>query len=234
MGKKLIKYFKTFKLYPLIPFISLLGIQNLMYFGSQILNSNFHYNVVKWPIDNKIPFIPSMSLIYFGCYIFWFTSPMLMGKYLTKERFYRYITALLLSHIICFIIFLIYPTKYVDPRMTIDEVDSFTKWVCMKIYLRDTPTNLLPSVHTTVSWLCFIPFRFVKDGKVLKKLVWFQGLFAILVLFSTLAVKQHYLIDIIFGVLLVEILFFISNKTNLYKVFMKFFTKINKFFKLEK
>ena len=92
------------------------------------------------------------------------------------------------------------------------------------IYNLDPPTNLLPSIHCLVSWFCFIGISSSKKIPRWYKVVSFVT--ALLIILSTLLVKQHVLADAITGVILAEVAYLIGIKTKLYKIPMKLFDKI--------
>ncbi|MDY0277062.1 MAG: phosphatase PAP2 family protein [Acholeplasma sp.] len=235
------KWLKTINWYPLIPAILLLGVQLLSYYAAKGLNSgldpnNFNdYYRIKWSIDDKIPLVKFMSIIYFGSYIWWGISPFLMGKYLTKDRFYRFFLTTLIVHCISFLFYVFYPT-YMFERPGLNEVagTDILSWLTRFIIVSDVPNNLLPSMHSTVSWLAVVPFLFVKDSKVPKKIIVIQIIMALLVFISTVTTRQHYLVDVIVAVILVEVVFFIVKKANWHKGIERWFTQLNTKMGIEK
>ena len=66
----------------------------------------------------------------------------------------------------------------------------------------DSPTNLFPSIHCLVSWLCAIGLRGAKVSNWYKV---FSYTFAIAVCVSTQLTKQHYIVDVFGGIALAEI-----------------------------
>ena len=68
------------------------------------------------------------------------------------------------------------------------------------VYTVDPSANLFPSIHCLVSWFCYVGIRGQK-----KVPLWYQRfscVFAVLVCISTQVTKQHYIIDLIGGILL--------------------------------
>ena len=91
----------------------------------------------------------------------------------------------------------------------------------------DLPGNLFPSIHCYVSWLSF---RGVKEVKSLPR--WFSPascVMAILIIISTQVLKQHYIVDAIAAVLLVEIFWRFYRTGNRHMGVYRFFEKINSF-----
>ena len=62
----------------------------------------------------------------------------------------------------------------------------------------------------------------------------FSCFFAVLVCISTLVTKQHYIIDLIAGVLLAEAMYLVGQKTDWYLKLQSMFTKINRGVHLER
>ena len=100
---------------------------------------------------------------------------------------------------------------------------------CLKfVYLMDggnSPSNLFPSIHCYVSWLSW---RGVSKSENIPK--WYQHFsltFAILIIISTQVLKQHYLVDAIAGVALVELAWRFYSKGNRHEIFRHFFEKIS-------
>lgn len=87
------------------------------------------------------------------------------------------------------------------------------------IYTLDAPVNLFPSIHCLESWLVFRGSLACKKVSKAYKVIMF--IFSVLVCLSTVFVKQHVVIDIIGGILVVEIGILISNKFNTGRLFYK-------------
>lgn len=98
--------------------------------------------------------------------------------------------------------------------------DQLALW----LYSIDAPDNLFPSIHCLVSWFCYLGIRGRKEIPV-----WYQRvsmIIAILVFASTLLTKQHVIIDVAGGILLAEFCIRIGRKTNLYKKYERFGSRI--------
>ena len=88
-----------------------------------------------------------------------------------------------------------------------------------------SPSNLFPSIHCYVSWLCY---RGLNGAKEIPK--WYQNfslVFAVLVIISTQVLKQHYVVDAVAGIALVEIAWRFYNKKSRYQRMQHFFEKLN-------
>ena len=71
----------------------------------------------------------------------------------------------------------------------------------------ETPTGAFPSSHVGLSWIILLI-----SAKTYKKLLTAIFPLALLICFSTVYIKAHYLIDIIAGVISAPILYFLGGK----------------------
>ena len=128
-----------------------------------------------------------------------------------------------ISRCICLGFFLLYPTTNTRPVITDGGLwNQLALW----LYSIDAADNLFPSIHCLVSWFCYLGIRGRKEIPV-----WYQrvsAVLAILVFVSTLLTKQHVLVDVAGGILLAELCFCIGRNTNLYKIYERFGSRIEK------
>lgn len=206
--------------YAIIPLISGVIYNCFVYWGSNFLCRNLPHYDFTMAFDRNVPFIPEFVSIYFLAYVFWIINYILIGRG-EKEKLYRFVTADLLSRTVCLVFFVFMPTTNIRPELHGDSI-----WIQLVgwLYNADEATNLFPSIHCLVSWFCVIGLRGRKDVPV-----WYKGfsvLFALLICISTQTLKQHYIIDLIGGILLAEITVWISNHCQLYRYVQRFFEKI--------
>ena len=192
--------------YSIVPLLFVLVWNMLLYEGSMYLTRNWHHYNIESELDKMIPFIPWTVSIYFACYLFWAVNYIICARQ-DKAEVYRFFGADILGKLVCFVIYLAFPTTNVRP-----EIVGNTIWdVIMRLlYQIDMPSNLFPSIHCLVSWFCFIGLR--GKSNIPK---WYQAascLMAIAVFISTLTTKQHVIIDVISGVLLAEICYWVMEK----------------------
>ncbi len=213
------------RFYCVIPLLSALGINMLFYSGTMILLADWKHYDLTLPVDLMVPVIPWFMYIYFGCFLFWVINYVMIGS-LGKKHFYRFITADMLSRVVCGIFFILLPTTNLKLReAVILEGSSFAETMMRFLYTVDQPRNLFPSIHCLVSWFCFIGIRGQKTIPFWYRT--FSCLFAVAVCISTQVTKQHYIVDAIGGIILAELLYYITTHTNLYQPVMRFFERIN-------
>lgn len=170
------------------------------------------YNLIGSTLDNYIPFIP--SFIYF--YMMWYPFEIFSLYYIYKKDKNNYIktlAVLIISLIIMYIIFIIYPTMVDRP-----EVNSFNSLTTLLLYIAfksDTPVNCFPSGHCII---CFVMiFSFIKSKNITFKNKIIFIVINILIILSTLFVKQHVIYDVIGSFILTITSFYLIYKTNLLK-----------------
>ncbi|MBS2126117.1 phosphatase PAP2 family protein ['Fragaria x ananassa' phyllody phytoplasma] len=161
-----------------------------------------------------------MSLIYLGAGFWWIIfTPYLVYKHLNKDRIYQIFISLFVVLLITLIIFFIFPVQITDNyqwnyqqlKDTNSNLKQLLYHLLKLIYEHDSNrNNLLPSLHVSNSWFCYIVFR--NNKHISKKIIYSQLIIALLVFVSTFVIKQHYIMDGIFAIILVEIVVLCVSK----------------------
>lgn len=144
-------------------------------------------------LDRLFPLAPTWSLVYGALYAFLIVLPFFVIQ--QPELIRRTVWAYLSVWSVAYICFLLYPT--VAPRPNTVMGEGFGAWGLKSLYGADPPYNCFPSLHVAHSFVsalaCYRMHRTL-------------GLVAIssatLVGISTLFTKQHYVADVIGGILL--------------------------------
>jgi len=151
--------------------------------------------ILKLPVDDLIPFVPAFIIPYF----YWHMQIVLTLAYLilssrTGRNLHRLVINLAVSDLIAAIIFLVLPTRMIRPD--VQSAGIFPDLVRL-IYTIDLPYNLFPSKH--VIWAIILNRIWAAAGP---RCLWFR-LFnhggTLLIIASTVLIKQHYTPDIIGG-----------------------------------
>ena len=205
----------------LVPLIFAFSFNMAVYCGTRVIAGNwYHYNIES-RLDKLIPFFPSSVVIYLGCYLFWIVNYILIAR-LEKQEVCRFFSADFLSRVVCLVIFLAFPTTNVRPQV---EPDVFWNQIMGIVYAVDAADNLFPSIHCLVSWFCYIGLRGKKEIPA-----WYRGaslVMALLVCISTLTTKQHVIVDVLGGILLAEICFWIGKQPKVWRTYEKLLDKVN-------
>lgn len=210
-------------LYSIVPFLFSIVYNSLVYFGGQHIAENFYHYNITFKLDRAIPFVESFVIVYCFWYIYYVVNYILIAKE-GKIKFYKFFTADIAAKAISFCFFIFFPTT-TDLRPDVIG-NTFFDLVLKIIYHFDAPTNLFPSIHCMVSWFCYKGIK--KSTKIPKWYKILSLMFSLLIILSTLLVKQHVIIDAIGGVAIAEIMYIIGQKTQLYKYPMAVFDKISR------
>ena len=161
--------------------------QTLIYFITKLFQNNPVY--LNNAIDDRIPFIPLLILKY------------------NKKVFDKYIVVSILYAILEGIIFILFPTTMNRQPLVVTDIST---WVVDIIYRVDMPVcNLFPSAHCAFSILFIISILDVKEVKKEYKILIIIS--SLLIILSTLFIKQHVVIDVL-GALLIVPIYYILRK----------------------
>lgn len=178
--------------------------QSLIYFITKLFQGNPVY--LNNAIDDRIPFIPSFVIFYVMWYLFLILIPLLILKY-NKKVFDKYIVVSIVYAILEGIIFILFPTTMNRQPLVVTDIST---WIVDIIYKVDTPVcNLFPSAHCAFSILFIISILDVKEiKKEYKVLIIISSL---LIILSTVFIKQHVVVDVL-GALLIVPIYYILRK----------------------
>ena len=222
LGKFYHKYIgKWIPIYGPIALLACGLFNNMIYWGTQTAMANAKHYDFTTDLDRSIPFVKEWILPYVIFFAFSAFNYILVSRE-GKEKWFRFVTADMMSRIVCCIFFIVLPTTNIRPEV---PGNDFCSWLVRFIYAADSPTNLFPSIHCLVSWFCFIGIR--RSQKVPKWYKVCSFVLAVLICASTQFTKQHYLVDVAGGIILAELCWFISNHINLYRFIERLFEKIN-------
>lgn len=186
----------------IIYIVSLPLFQCALYFIAKFFAFNIH--IMSSPIDDMVPFIPQFVYFYCCYFIILLTTPYLVNKYSKNRSIYT--KTYIISSIIGFIIFIIYPTVVLRPELKVNNLSTF---VVSIIYYFDTPAlNCFPSFHTLNSVLSIMFISMNKNAP--KKLRIFIFVLALGIILSTIFIKQHVIYDLIAALLIAIVSYLIS------------------------
>lgn len=205
--------------YVYITYLIMIIMQFITYYLTQIINSNrtlFDFTIHAF--DDKIPLISFFVVFYIMSYVYWAITPLIMSKE-SKKDFYNWAIATFFLYLITFIIYIIVPTTIKRPVV---ENNNIFDYLVNLIYQSDSPerpTNLFPSMHCSLSVMCYLGVyrkKEINKGYRIGTLI-----LTILICLSTQFIKQHYIVDLISGVIIPIIIFIIVKYFNLSKYLLK-------------
>lgn len=171
--------------------LSVFAVLALYPFINRFIQSDVH--TLSSSLDSKIPFVPFSILPYLSFFllIVWSLAVFLVEK----ERLYRQMCySIIVVSLVSYSIYLSYQTRMTRPIITgfglFDNLVSF-------VYRIDPPYSSFPSLHSSLSTvIAFLWFRSASKVKYLV-LCW-----SVIIILSTLMVKQHHILDVLGGITL--------------------------------
>ncbi len=202
------KYYHTFTFLYLIPYF--------IWFSAleRKITADSEYHLIHSPIDDYIPFCEYFVIPY----LLWFVYILAIGTWFYfKDRrdFCRFSLFLYSGMQIFLIISTLWPNgQALRPDLTTLGRDNvFIDLVQNVIYGNDTPTNIFPSIHvynTIGACIAVIHTKSIpKDKLWIKILLVVQGL---LIIASTVFMKQHSIIDVIGAFVMAVPTYFLAFK----------------------
>lgn len=157
-------------------------------------------HVPELALDRAIPLQPAWALVYGSLYLFLILLPVLVVR--QEEQIRRTVLAYLMVWIAAYVCFLVYPTVAPRPAKVIGE--GFVVWGLRFLYSADPPYNCFPSLHVAHSFVSALTCYRVHRGVGIA-----TALCASLIGISTLYTKQHYILDVIAGIFLAYVAYFV-------------------------
>ena len=159
-------------------------------------------------IDEKIPFIPPFIWVYHTLIpVTIFTAIFLFQR---RDIFLGLIFSFVFSGIVMCLFYIFFPSFY--PRELFVDISTISGWLIEITRSIDGPHNTFPSGHVTFAWLLMF---FVNLSQYTRKHTWVKVAYfcwAILVSISTLTLKQHFIVDVIAGMVLAYVSYFLARK----------------------
>lgn len=183
-----------------LPYLSIMLILPLLHIIYKLLNAP-HGKVhnLSTVFDVNIPFVKGFIIPYMSWYIFTYIAFFYI-YFKDKKVYLRTIITYAVCLIISYSIFYFFQTTV--PRPDLIGNDIFTNLIRL-VYKFDKPFNCFPSIHVLSCYLIIKSIKTLKiENKHIQSLI---CLMSILIILSTLFVKQHVLLDILCAILLVEV-----------------------------
>lgn len=144
-------------------------------------------------LDGRIPYLPWTIWVYLPLYALFFHAAIWSIR--SWDVFFRGMTSLVLASLLAEAIFLLVPAEY--PRPPIPADGSMTASLLQLLRTIDPPTNTFPSLHVgftvTAALACW------RDDP--RRGRW-MGLVACFPCVSILTVKQHFVVDLLGGLVI--------------------------------
>ncbi len=171
------------------------AVHGIIFFAVEQIFTERNWTIMHAPLDDLIPFCEWFVFPY----MFWFVfmcGMLLFTALFDVPAFRKMMVFIMVTYTSTLLIYLIFPTAQ-DLRPDIDSLGrkNFLTVFMEGFYAYDTNTNVCPSIHVlgaiavlTTSWHC----------KIFRRLSWqlFFWIMTLLIILSTVFLKQHSVLDI--------------------------------------
>lgn len=153
-----------------------------------------HYAVIHTVIDDYIPFLEVFIIPYYMWFLYVSLTLLFFMFSFDIEDYYKNFFFLATGMTVFLVISTLFPNMH-QLRPAVMPRDNIFTHLVQIIYSTDTPTNLWPSIHVYNSIGTMIAVhhskRFNKTGVIIMDII------GVLIILSTLFVKQHSFYDVI-------------------------------------
>lgn len=178
-------------------FLLLVPVWTVCYFLPQALPLREPACLPLWMIDEAVPFHPWWIVPYMSMYLLLPIPPLLA---ITFDQLRRYVIGMMVMFGVAGVCFFLWPVAY--PRQPVPDAAPFLYRLIASV---DKPVNTIPSLHAGLTaYALFFGARLMREAPALhRRTVLAMGwLWALLILYGTMATKQHYFIDLPPGIVL--------------------------------
>lgn len=174
-----------------LTYTAFLGLLLLVYFFlTRQVTPKFDWTTA---IDNLIPFSAPFSVMYSSYLLLLWYGMIYAYLYFDLHRFKQFIFGMVVIQLTAYVLYVLVPGKIIRPTVATEGI--FFDLVRV-IYAVDMPSGLTPSLHVANSW--FIALALWNDRYLRPTMI----VWAVLVIASTLLIKQHFVIDVVSGIAL--------------------------------
>lgn len=171
-----------------------------------------HYHIIHTWLDEKIPFCRFFIVPYFlwfgfiGAGIAWFV---ICCK--SRDEYYKLISMLMIGMTVFVVVSVVYPNR-LDLRPSSVEGNDIFSILCRYLYRTDTPTNVLPSIHVYNSMAVCYAVNGNAELRKRKRIIAGTDVLTLLIILSTMFLKQHSVIDVSMGIVMSVVLQVICDR----------------------
>ncbi|MBW7456977.1 phosphatase PAP2 family protein [Paenibacillus sepulcri] len=158
-------------------------------------------------LDQQIPFLKIFILPYLA----WFVFILACFVYLAFRNRQLYMHTLLrfnIGLVVCYLVYAVYQTHVPRPELVVND---WLGRLVQYVYSMDEPFNCFPSTHVLTSY-CMMK-AFISSPGINRYIRIAVSGMSILIIASTLFVKQHVLMDMAGAIAVVEVIYFVGART---------------------
>ncbi|MBO4457273.1 MAG: phosphatase PAP2 family protein [Butyrivibrio sp.] len=177
-----------------------------------------HYAVIHTAIDDSIPFVEAFIVPYYLWFFYVALTLVFFLLTLEIEDYYRNFLFLITGMTLFLIISTLFPNIHHLRPAVMPRDNVFTKLVVL-IYSKDTPTNIWPSIHVYNSIGTMIAIQRSKKTNSIVKIL--SNILAVLIILSTMFVKQHSAYDVVTAIAMAIIFYLVFYKSSFMEAFCR-------------
>ncbi len=167
-----------------------------VYFTNEIydlLNHGPAVWILRTPLDDALPVVKPFVIPYVSLnYVVYFT--LIVFLLFRTKVFQSAALTMITAWFVSYFFYFFFQTEVIRPVLT--GTDLFTRMI-QNVYAGDNPFNDFPSLHTSISTLLAIHwFRLDRRAGIV------ASIWTALIVASTVLIKQHYVADVVSGLLL--------------------------------
>ncbi|HJV32722.1 MAG TPA: phosphatase PAP2 family protein, partial [Patescibacteria group bacterium] len=171
-------------------FIGLAVFWAAAYLGTGAWNAGRASGVLAWDPVWSFPFASAFVAPYLSAYLLPFAAFAALRE---RRKFRRFAAVVAGTIAFSAAVFVLWPLTIARPDL---GFGSFSDHLLAALYAADRPTNLFPSLHVSLSFLFALAVGDARPRLRPWALAW-----AALIAVSTLLTRQHYLVDVVGGVI---------------------------------
>lgn len=157
---------------------------------------------LRTPLDDAIPVVPMFIIPYLSYFLYLVMTLFALAVQRDARALQVMLGAAALTLLISDLTYLTFQTYVTRPAIMGDNL--FLRLIA-DVYGNDQPFNDFPSGHTSLSTVCAIAW-WRTHYRIRPVMV----LWSVLIVLSTVFVKQHYVLDIVGGVIVASISYWVS------------------------
>ena len=154
--------------------------------------------------DRLIPLRPEWIWVYLLCYIYPFIPLAVVRDW---HRVNKGILGFIIANLIAFVFYLALPLAFQKPELGGGVSERLLQFVYDVDF--NPGANKLPSLHVTHAWIIYLVCRGQRSMKWLDPLLF---LVASAITASTVLVRQHIILDVVAGIVLVALVWLLAGR----------------------
>ena len=170
-----------------------------------------HYHMIHTWLDDQIPFCEYFIIPY----VIWFAfNADVVGWFVLnaeKYEYYRLITALMLGMTAFLVVSVVYPNR-LDLRPDYVDTSNVCGMLVSLLYKTDTSTNVLPSIHVYNTVVLCHAINTCHALRRRRDILLSSNILGVLIILSTMFLKQHSVIDVSLGLVMGILLQIVSDR----------------------